>query len=84
MPDGTQFEALSGLQDILLQQKDQFTQAFTQRLLTYALGRGLEPYDQPKVRAIVKAVADDNYRIHTLILAIVNSEPFNLRRTPDA
>ena len=84
MPDGTQFEALSGLQDILLQQKDQFTQAFTQRLLTYALGRGLEPYDQPKVRAIAKAVADDNYRIHTLILAIVNSEPFNLRRTPDA
>jgi hypothetical protein len=84
MPDGTQFEALSGLQDILLQQKDQFTQAFTQRLLTYALGRGLEPYDQPKVRAIAKAVADDNYRIHTLILAIVKSEPFNLRRTPDA
>jgi len=83
MPDGAQFDGLGGLQKILLDHKDEFTRAFTERLLTYALGRGLEPYDQPKVRAIARATAADDYRIRTLILGIVQSEPFNLRRTPD-
>lgn len=82
MPDGTQFSGLGGLQKILLDHKDEFTRAFTERLLTYALGRGLEAYDQPKVRAIARSTARDDYRVRTLILGIVSSEPFNLRRTP--
>jgi mono/diheme cytochrome c family protein len=84
MPDGAEFDGIGGLQKILLDHKDEFTQAFTERLMTYALGRGLEPYDQPKVRAIARSTALDDYRIRTLILGIVKSEPFNLRRTPDA
>jgi hypothetical protein len=84
MPDGTKFDGLSGLQKILLDHKDQFTRAFTERLLTYALGRGLEAYDQPAVRTIAHAAVQDDYRIRTIILGIVKSTPFNLRRTPDA
>jgi hypothetical protein len=83
MPDGAQFNGLSGLQNILLDHKDEFTRAFTERLLTYALGRGIEAYDQPKVRAIARETARDDYRIRTLILGIVKSEPFNMRRTPE-
>ena len=84
MPDGAEFNGLGGLQKILLDHKDEFTQAFTERLLTYALGRGLEAYDQPKVRAIAREAASDDYRIRTIILGIVKSEPFNLRRTPES
>jgi hypothetical protein len=83
LPDGTQFEGLEGLQEVLLNRKDQFTRAFTERLLTYALGRGIEAHDQPAIRAIARAAANDDYRIHTIILGIVRSDPFNLRKTPD-
>ena len=83
LPDGTQFDGLEGLQKSLLDHKDEFVLAFTERLLTYALGRGLEAYDQPKVRAIARNAAADGYRIQTILLGIVKSEPFNLRRTPD-
>jgi hypothetical protein len=82
MPDGARFDGLGGLQKVLLDHKDEFTRAFTERLLTYALGRGLEAYDQPTVRAIARAAARDDYRIGTIILGIVTSEPFNFRRTP--
>ncbi|MGH8446816.1 MAG: DUF1592 domain-containing protein, partial [Solimonas sp.] len=83
MPDGTAFSGLAGLQKILLDHKDEFARAFTERLMVYALGRGLEAYDQPTVRAIARATAADDYRIHTLILGIVESEPFQQRRTPE-
>ncbi|MEJ0034704.1 MAG: DUF1592 domain-containing protein [Gammaproteobacteria bacterium] len=83
MPDGAQFEGLSGLQQILLDHKDELTRAFTERLLTYALGRGLESYDQPTIRAIARSAARDDYRIQAILLGIVTSEPFNFRRTPD-
>jgi mono/diheme cytochrome c family protein len=83
LPDGTQFDGLAGLQKVLLSRKDQFTRAFTERLLTYALGRGVGAHDQPAIRAIARAAAKDDYRIHTIILGIVQSEPFNLRKTPE-
>lgn len=84
MPDGTQFSGLPGVQEVLLENKDEFVRAFTERLLTYALGRGLEAHDQPTVRAIARATAHDDYRIQTLVMGIVTSEPFNLRRTPES
>ncbi len=84
LPDGAQFNGLGGLRKILLDHKDEFTRAFTERLLTYALGRGLEAYDQPQVRAIARSTAGDDYRIRTLLLGIVKSEPFNMRRTPES
>jgi mono/diheme cytochrome c family protein len=83
MPDGTSFDGLTGLQNILLDHKDEFAHAFTERWMVYALGRGLEAYDQPSVRTIVRAAAQDNYRIRTVILGIVKSEPFNQRKTPE-
>jgi hypothetical protein len=55
--------------------------AFTQKLLTYALGRGLDYRDMPAVRAIVKGAARDNYRMSALILGVTHSTPFRMRLT---
>lgn len=84
MSDGTQLDGLPGLRKALLGRKDEFTRAFTERLMTYALGRGIEPQDMPNIRAVAREAAADQYRIQALILGIVRSEPFNLRRTPES
>lgn len=84
MPDGTQFEGLSGLHDVLWDRRERFTQAFIDRLLTYALGRGLEAYDQPVIRSIARQASNDNYRIHSIIEAVVTSTPFNFKKAPEA
>jgi len=83
LPDGTKFAGPSGLQDILMARKDQFVEAFTERLMTYALARGLEAYDMPAVRTVRYAAAKDDYRMNTIIMGIVQSVPFTLRRTPE-
>ncbi len=83
MPDGTEFEGLSGLQDVLMARKQQFAGAFTERLMTYALGRGIEPSDQPQLRKIVQQAGADNYAIHSIIWGILNSQPFNYRMVPN-
>ena len=57
-------------------------EAFTERLMIYALGRGVEAYDMPAIRAIRAQSAGDNYRIQSIILGIVQSVPFTMRRTP--
>ena len=85
MPDGTKFDGPTGsggLQGILLSRKDQFTDAFVERLMTYALGRGLEAPDMPAVRKVRYAAAKDNYRMRTVIMGIIQSVPFSMRRTP--
>ena len=82
MPDGTRFEGPSGLESILISRKGDFVEAFTQRLMTYALGRGVEAYDMPAIRAIRAQSAGDNYRIQSIIMGIVQSVPFTMRRTP--
>jgi len=83
LPDGTKFDGPSGLQNVLMSRKDQFVEAFTERLMTYALGRGVEAYDMPAVRIVRDAAVKDNYRMQTLIMAIVQSTPFVMRRTPE-
>jgi len=83
LPDGTKFSGPNGLQTILLARKDQFVEAFTERLMIYALGRGLEASNQPDIRAIRAAAAKDNYRIGDIVLGIVQSVPFTMRRTPN-
>jgi hypothetical protein len=83
LPDGTKFDGPTGLQDILLARKDQFVEAFTERLMIYALGRGITASNQPDIRAIRTAAAKDNYRIGDIILGIVQSVPFTMRRTPN-
>jgi hypothetical protein len=86
LPDGTKFEGPTGpngLQGILLSRKDQFVDALTERLMTYALARGLESYDMPAVRNVRYQAAKDDYRMQTIILGIVQSVPFTMRRTPE-
>jgi hypothetical protein len=83
LPDGTKFEGPKGLQNVLLSRKDQFVEAFTERLMTYALSRGIEAYDMPAVRSVRYAAAKDDYRMQSIIMGIVQSVPFVMRRTPD-
>jgi mono/diheme cytochrome c family protein len=83
LPDGTHFAGLSGLQKILLDHREQFVQAFTSRLMTYALSRGLGPFDQPQVRAIAHAADADGDKIQTIIRGIIFSDSFRLKKVPD-
>ena len=64
---------------MLTERPEVFTGVLAERLLTYALGRGLEPYDMPAVRKIVRGAAANNYRLSTLIVGVVNSYPFQMK-----
>jgi hypothetical protein len=79
LPDGTTFSGPAGLRDALLR-SDRFVSTLTGKMLTYALGRGLEYYDQPAVRTIVRGAAKDDYRLTSLIVGVVQSTPFRMRR----
>ena len=83
-PDGTTFDGVSGLKQAILGRADQFVRTLTEKLLTYALGRAVEYYDAPAIRAIVREAAHDDYRWSSLVLGIVKSAPFQMRRMPDA
>lgn len=79
LPDGTKFDGPDGLRKILLSHPEQFATTVTERLLTYALGRGLEYYDEPAIRKITRDAAAHDYRWSSLIVGIVNSVPFQMR-----
>ena len=79
LPDGTRFEGPGGLRKMLLSQPDQVATATTEKLLTYALGRGLGYYDLPAVRKIVRSSAADGYKFQSVILGVVNSVPFRMK-----
>ena len=81
--DGSMMEGVVGLRRALLANRTQFATVFTERLLTYALGRGVEAPDRPAVRAIVREAAPD-YRWSDIILGIATSPPFQMNRTPGA
>ena len=70
-----------GLQQALLKRSELFVSTVTEKLMTYALGRGVEYYDAPAVRAIVRDTRPNDYRFSAIILGIVNSNPFQMRRT---
>jgi hypothetical protein len=78
--DGAQVNGPQSLRRALLAHSDAFRSAFTQKLLTYALGRGIETYDMPAVRAIDRAAAHNGYRFSSYVLGIVRSAPFQWRR----
>jgi len=81
LPDGTEFTGPAGLSRLLqTKYRDDFVRTATEKLLTYALGRGLEYYDAPTIRAINREAARDNYRIASWVVAIVKSAPFQTRR----
>jgi hypothetical protein len=83
LPDGTAFNGPAGLREVLVKKRDMFVQTFTERLLTYALGRGVEEYDYPVIRKIVRESSADDQKWSAIILGIVNSTPFQMRRVKD-
>lgn len=80
LPSGIEFEGPAQLQKALLSKPDVIASAFTQKLLTYALGRPVDYYDMPSVRKIINNSAGKDHRFSSIIFGIVNSIPFNMRR----
>src|SRR5438105_13655299 len=80
LPDGTKVDGPAGLKKVLLGKSDQFVMTLSERLLTYGLGRGLEPFDMPAVRKIARESAPGDYRWSQLIMGVINSTPFQMRR----
>jgi hypothetical protein len=80
LPDGTQLDGPAGLRNMLLAKLPVFQSAFTEKLLTYALGRGVSSSDMPAVRAIVRNAGTENHRVSAYVLGIINSLPFQNRR----
>jgi hypothetical protein len=79
LPDGTKFDGPVGLRNIMVGKKrGLFVENFTERLLTYALGRGVEEYDRPVIRKIVRETAADDNKWSSIILSIVKSKPFQM------
>jgi hypothetical protein len=77
--DGTALDGVAALRQALLAKPEVFVGTLTEKLLTYGLGRGLQPHDMPVVRAIVRDAAARDYRFSSIILGIVNSAPFQMR-----
>ena len=84
LPDGRSFVGAAGLRTLLRQDQNAFAACVTEKMLTYALGRGLERYDRRTVRAIVASLRQSDYRFSALVLAIVKSLPFQERREEKA
>ena len=81
LPDGRRFEGPAGLRAALLHAPDQFVHTVTEKLLMYALGRPVEHFDAPTIRAIVRDAERDDYRFASIVLGIVNSTPFQMRKS---
>jgi mono/diheme cytochrome c family protein len=79
LADGSKVDGPIALRNAILNRPDAFVTTLTDRLMTYALGRGIEPSDMPVVRSIVKKAAQNNYRLSSLIQSIVDSAPFQMR-----
>jgi hypothetical protein len=79
LPGGSQFTGISGLEQGLLDRPEMFVGTMSENLLTYALGRGVEHYDAPAIRKIVREAKADGFRFSSLILGIVKSTPFQMR-----
>ena len=80
LPDGTAFDGPVEFREALLDRSGEFVRTFTEKLLTYALGRPAQHYDIPAVRAIMRDAGDAGYRWSSLVLGIVESPPFQMRR----
>jgi hypothetical protein len=80
LPDGQRFGTAAEMRALLVSQLPQFSRNLTSRMMTYALRRGLEPYDRRTVESVHRAVAADGYRMRTLVHQIVRSLPFQARR----
>jgi hypothetical protein len=81
MLDGVKFNGIAEVRQVLLKHQDEFVATVTKKLLTYALGRGIDYYDMPAVRHILQGAAPDDYRWSAIIVEIVESTPFQMRRS---
>src|SRR5262249_3240549 len=81
LPDGSQFEGVAGLEEALLNRPELFVGTLVEKLLTFALGRGVEHYDAPAVRKVVRDARANDDRFSSLILGIATSTPFQMRRS---
>jgi hypothetical protein len=80
LADGTKLEGVKSLRDSMVRYSDQFVRVAAEKLLTYAIGRGVEYQDMPTVRSIVRGAAPTNYRFSSLVLGIVKSDPFQMNQ----
>jgi hypothetical protein len=83
LADGTQVNGVVDLRNALLSRPNVFVGTMTEKLMTYALGRGVEYYDMPAIRAIVHNAAANDYKFSSLILGVVKSTPFQMRRSQE-
>jgi hypothetical protein len=83
LPNGQTFSTPSDMRSVLQSELPRFSRTLTEKMLTYALGRGLRGYDGPTVAAISRALEADEYRFRTLIREVVRSLPFQSRRGED-
>lgn len=81
-PDGAKFIGVAGLEQALLNRPELFASTLTEKLLTFALGRGVESFDAPAVRQVVRDAKTDNHRFSAIVLGIVKSTPFTMRQSP--
>jgi hypothetical protein len=82
LPDGSTFAGASGLEEALLKRPELFVATLTEKLLTYALGRGIGPSDAPAVREVVRRAAKKDFRLSEIVVSVVTSTPFTMRSTP--
>jgi hypothetical protein len=82
LSDGTQVDGVVTLRQAIVKRTDVFVRTLTEKMMTYALGRGLTYHDMPAVRDIVRNSARQNYRFSTIVLGIINSAPFQMRIKP--
>jgi len=83
MAGGTPVDGPVALRAAILERPDQFAQTFTEKLMTFGLGRSIEYQDMPMIRNIVRKAAADDYRLSSIVLNIVNSEQFRMRKTEE-
>jgi len=81
LPDGSTFQGVAGLEKALLGRPELFVDTLTEKLFTYALGRGAEYYDAPAIRKVVRDSRDQDFRFSSIIAGIVSSTPFEMRRS---
>jgi hypothetical protein len=84
MADGAAAVGVGGLRAALLKRPEVFVQTFTEKLMTYALGRGLQYYDMPAIRGILRESGAQDDRFSAIVLGIVKSTPFQMRRKAEA
>ena len=83
LADGTPLIGVNDLREALVKRPDQFVQTFTEKLMTYSLGRSVEYHDMPAVRKIVQSAANNRYRFSSIVMGVINSDQFRMITVPE-